>query len=217
MIIYEDFAPYLLVSPNLRFEVLKQYIVATYNIDLKSLLETDLYNEFTSIYNISYKINSFTTGTTTKLEIDDTSLINTTNYVFVDTNVAKARFKYNVISATEIEVEWDTTSVTASITGTCTYFCDYDFFEKLRPFLVVATWIRYSQLGKIQSTNAGLVQKNTDFSEIVSDKEIGIYLQQWKRDLDFYKNEILLFLNKKCNAKRNRQVYAVTKKYKYDR
>ena len=216
MLIYEDFAPYLLVSPNLRFDVLRQYVIATFNIDLKSLLQ-ELYQDFVSLYSLQIKINSYVTGTTTILDVGNTSELNTTNYLLVDTNVVKKRFKYNVISATEIELDWDTSDVTTPIAGFCTYFCDYDFFEKLRPFLVIATWIRYSQLAKIQSTNAGLVQKNTDFSEIVSDKEIGIYLQQWKRDLDFYKNEVLLFLNKSCKAQRSRQVYPIMKKYKYDR
>lgn len=217
MLILNDFAPYLLVSPNLRFEALEQYIIATFNIDLRSLLQDEKYFDFFDKYTLKYDILSFVAGNPTTIEISDTTLLNTTDYLLIDTDFAKKRVKYSVVSATELSLDIDTTSLTTPLAGIVTNFAEYNFFEKLRPFLVIASWIRYSQLGKIQSTNAGLVQKNTDFSEIVSDKEIGLYLQQWKRDLDFYKNEVLKFLGNKCEKKHSRQVYPVTKKYRYDR
>ena len=151
--------------------------------------------------------------------MDSTALVESVDYCYINAKWHKGRVKMNVISINEIELFLDTSNIPIVEGGAFTWFCEYAYFEKLRPFLVISAWVRYSQLGKIQSTNAGLVQKNTDFSEFVGEKELGLYLQQWKRDLEFYKTEILKFIDAKCeiNSKRSKVVFALMKKNEYKR
>ena len=115
MILFSDFAPFVLVSPNLRFEALEQYIISTKMIDFRNLLGEKRYNDFLSLYDIELKILNITKGITTIVEVDSTALVESVDYCYINAKWHKGRVKMNVISINEIELFLDTSNIDEQI------------------------------------------------------------------------------------------------------
>ncbi len=208
MIFKNEFLPFIDVNKHVRDEQINQYIISATMIDLRAVLEKSKYEEIFRLYDLE-KPATITSGIAT---IDDTTLLQNTNYCFVDASTFKGRLRFNIISSTELELVDAPNSLT---NANLSKFIFFDLFEKIRPFLAYAAWIRYAQASKIQSTAAGLVQKELDFSQFVSDGDIGRYLNMLNRDKNFYQKELIQYLEpnlaRKQDKLRNKIAYKVKK------
>lgn len=203
-----EFAPYVELNKHVRQELLEQYMTSATAIDLREVFDKEFYDNLMQVYQLS-KDASITANIAT---IDSTALIGEVNYCYVQTSAFVGRVRYNVMSATEIELLQPVPDAT---TAKISLFIDFDLFEKIRPFYVLSVWLRYAQASKIQSTASGLVAKELDFSQFVSEDDMGRYLNMLARDKNFYKKELIEFLQpsqaKNYERVRNRIAYPVKK------
>lgn len=211
MITLKDFAPYVHITPNLKAEQIEPYIVGAKEIDLFDVMGKPNYENFFSLYNQRKEIVAYTPiGSTTEFNITDTTGLPNFGYVYL-TSPFNQRVSYQIVSASEILCDFDISGYFPLPSGQrfVTWVAEKALWEIMHPYIVLATWLRYAQVGKIQSTNAGLVQKNTDFSEFVSDTQISLYVSQYRRDLAFYRNKLTEYYKQNCNNPKKRNFLVV--------
>lgn len=212
MITLKDFAPYVHITQNLKSEQIEPYIVGAKEIDLLDVIGKDNYDTFFALYNQNFEIIAINpVGNSTEITIADTSGLPFEGYLFLKGEPFNQRVSYQVVTPTGLLCKIDITAFLPLLTGQrfVTWFADKALWEIMHKYIVLATWLRYAQVGKIQSTNAGLVQKNTDFSEFVSDTQMSLYVSQYRRDLAFYRNKLIEYYKQNCSNSKKRNFLVV--------
>lgn len=222
MIRKSDFKGIVELSEHIRIEQLGQHIKNADDLDLKGLIGLKRYDDFYTDYKKRKQVVSVTTGTSTILVVADTSDISELDCLYLEgfsganaENLNGKRFKFEVVSATEIKIleiieeitfndvyfkEIDSTSWILT-GGTITNFCKFEYFTLLRNYLCVDAYIRWASVSAITNSEAGLVEKRLDFSQQPTPQTIGILISRYKQDLEVYKARILDYFKATASEK----------------
>ena len=210
MILRSEYSPYVALNKYVSDEKLNVHVTPVQDIVLRDALGKDLWQSTIDTYYLSKSC----TIAGQIVTVDNTTVLEGTDYAYLTgTNVAK-RVKFSIIDATTIELE-ESEVITS---GNLTYFINYELFKVLRPFFVLAVWLRYANAGMIESTESGLKQNTNQFSEFVSDGTIARYLATYRNDFNFYKQELLDYINTQnacVNQGRIKKMYPIKIKNEY--
>lgn len=202
MIVRNDILPYFELSIHVRDSQFSPYVKRMRELDLKQALDEEQYEAFFATYDLVLPIVSIASNV---LELSDTTQLVDFDYLLF----RDVRTPYTVIDTTHISVS----TLPASTPTEIKYICKKADFDKILPFAVFATLVKYGAESVIQSTNGGLKQKNDDYSDFLSPQLLHGLLASWKSDLKTYAKELKDYFKKTETAEPYRaSVYQVKRR-----
>ena len=196
MILKQDFEGIIELSTHVRDSQLSTYINRAKELGLEAVLGKEIYDTFFATYDIVKTITSFVVGSTTLINLSDTTALQGFDFAYFygitgDTTkvINEKRLNFEILSSTQIKVNVNTTGLTLT-SGFFKFICKKEDFDAMRPYMVCETFSRYAPESVIQSTNSGLKQKTDDFSEFISPQLLGGMINSIRADKVRYEEKL---------------------------
>lgn len=196
--------PYPNLSLNTSEDDIAPYIFDSQSESLKSVLGKDFYDDLLNLYNVEKAISLVIVGATTAFQVNAHGLSTGYFVSFIEFSGANAselngrEYQITVIDENSFSINFNSTGKV--FTGGKIERILTDKYKSLKnviePFLIYDAYSRYLPYSSIKDTASGTVQKVMQQSQHIDPALMGRMVNQKAASANFYKNEMIDFLNK---------------------